>query len=229
MRSTVSSSCELKSTTFPVRQLHDQTAQNKRRCDIQSGERLIQKNQVGVVHQRRREQDLLPHSFGVRGERHIPVSIKPKQPQKAPNALNGRAAIHVPQCGDHHQVFHAAEVRIKVRLFGNIAQSPPEGHQVLRNGASVKQNLTRARFNQARDDLHGGGFAGAVCAEIAGYLSCARDKAHSLHRRNAGVTLMKLTHFERRVHRYLCSILLLRRQEVCHSSSTEKILFGVHP
>ena len=49
----------------PRRQPFHQFAQHQRRGDVQARKRLVENQQVGIVQQRGREQDLLPHAFRI--------------------------------------------------------------------------------------------------------------------------------------------------------------------
>ena len=65
------------------------------------------------------------------------------------------------------QIFAAGEVRIEVRLLGDVADAALEGLEVAVDVLAVEEDVAGGRLEQAGEHLHGGAFARAVGTEIA--------------------------------------------------------------
>ena len=65
-----------------------------------------------------------------------------------------------------------------MRLFGHVAHAALVGEQVALNGLAVEQDFAGGHFDESGDHFHGGGFAGAVRAEVAGDFAGPRGEGH---------------------------------------------------
>jgi hypothetical protein len=88
---------------------------------------------------------------------------------------------------DHLQVLGAGEVRIEMRLLGDIADDLAVGHGVAIDRLAAKENLAVGGLDEAGDHFEGGGLARAVGPEIAGDLAGGRHEADVLHGGDARV------------------------------------------
>ena len=92
----------------------------------------------------------------------------------------------VAELGDHGEVFGAGEMGVEVRLFGDVAHAALVGDEVVLDGLAVEENFAGGHFDEAGDHLHGGGFAGAVGAEVAGDFAGAGGEGHVVDGGNTG-------------------------------------------
>ena len=97
---------------------------------------------------------------------------------------------------DHGEVFEAAEVGVEVRLLGHVAHALLVGDEVVLDGLALEEDLAERHFHEAGDHLHGGGFAGAVGAQVAGDLAGAGGEADAVDGGDAGETLGDVAKFE---------------------------------
>jgi PadR family transcriptional regulator len=77
---------------------------------------------------------------------------------------------------------------IEVGLFGDIPEASLEGDEIPVNGNAIEQDFARGDFEEAGDHVHGGGFAGAVGAEIAGDLAGAGGERNLIDGNDAAET-----------------------------------------
>ena len=177
-RSTVSSSWELKRTTLPRAA---SSAMRLRRTSDEATSRpekgSVEQDEVGVVHEGGGEEDLLAHALGVGGQRDVAVGVQAEEAKQAVDALERGCGGEVAELGDHDEVLEAAEVGVEVRLFGDVAEAAAEGEEVVADGTAVEEDVAGGGLEEAGDHLHGGGFAGAVGAEVAGDLAGVRGEA----------------------------------------------------
>ena len=106
------------------------------------------------------------------------------QPEQAEEF--GSLALHLrlrqpAQATDQLQVFHAGEMGIDVRLFGNVAEAPLEADQVVADVGAVPENLARGRGQQAGEHFHRGGFTAPVGPQVSGDLAGRDGKRHVIH------------------------------------------------
>ncbi len=60
----------------PRSQLLNEAAQDQRGADVEAGEGLIQQQEIGVVHERRSEQDFLAHALRVARDGGVAVIVE---------------------------------------------------------------------------------------------------------------------------------------------------------
>src|SRR5579872_3246900 len=58
------------------RQLFDEAAEDQRGGNVQAGKRLVEQEKIGIVQQRRGEQDLLAHTFRMGRDRSVAVGME---------------------------------------------------------------------------------------------------------------------------------------------------------
>ena len=128
----------------------------------------------------------------------VPVAVQGEQAQQAVDAFGGGLRGQAAQLAHHDQVFEAAEMRVKMRLFGHVAHALLVGDQVALDGFAVEKDLARGRLDQAGDHFHGGGFAGAVRPQVAGDFARAGGEADVVHGGDAGKSLGDVAQFKHR-------------------------------
>jgi hypothetical protein len=100
---------------------------------------------------------------------------------------------------DHFQIFESREMRINVRFFRDVAETPPVGDSMALDRLTVKQDLAGTGLDQSGDHFQSGGFAGAIGPQISGYLTGACDEADILYGGDAGVEFGDVAQFEHRI------------------------------
>ena len=120
-----------------------------------------------------------------------------EQAQQSVDALGGAPGGQAAQLGDHGQILEAAQVRVEMRLFGHVAHALLVGDQVAANGLAAEKDFARADLDQPGDHFHGGGFAGAVGAQVAGDFARWGGEADVIYGEDAGETLGDVAQFER--------------------------------
>ena len=124
------------------------------------------------------------------------ISVETEQAQHGVDLFGGRFCGEVAELGDHGEVLVASEVGVEEGLFGDVAHAPLVGREVFADGPAFKADLAEGRLDEAGDHFDGGGFAGAVGAEIAGDLAGEGGEADVLNDGNAGVAFEKSIHLE---------------------------------
>ncbi len=89
---------------------------------------------------------------------------------------------------DHRQVFCAGEMSVEVRLLRDVPHAMFVSDQILLDALALKEDLSRRHADKAGDQLHGGGLARAIWAEVAGDLTGPGGEAHIVNGGNAGET-----------------------------------------
>src|SRR6202034_797840 len=65
------------------------------------------------------------------------------------------------------QVLESGEITVEVRLFRHVAQTSSKADEVVANVAAFIEDLAFGGMKQSGEHFDGGGFAGAIRAEIA--------------------------------------------------------------
>ncbi len=81
------------------------------------------------------------------------------------------------------------EVRVEIRLFRDVADLLLVGERILGQRTAVERDRSRARLEQADDDVDRGALAGAVRAEIADDLAALQLEADLVEREQPAVAL----------------------------------------
>ena len=106
--------------------------------------------------------------------------------------LGGKVA----ELGDHAEVFNAAQVGVEMRLFGDVAHALLVGDEVLLDGLAFEEDFSGAWVHESGDHLHGGGFAGAVGAEVAGDFAGPGGEAGAGNGGDSGEAFVDVAEFE---------------------------------
>ena len=186
----MSSSWELKSTTLPrCGQLLNEAAEDERGGDVEAGEGLVEKDQLGVVHEGGGDQDLLAHALGVAGDGGMAVVVEREKTKQAVDVFLRLTRRQIAKLSDHGEVFGPGEMGVEVWLLGDIAHAALVGDQIVLYGLAIEEDFAEGHFDEAGDHLHGGGFAGAVGAEVAGDFAGTGGKSDVVHGSDAGEVL----------------------------------------
>jgi hypothetical protein len=135
--------------------------------DIETGERLIENEELGVVNERSGDEDALAHSLGVGRDGRVLPRLKVEQTEEAFGfPLNDRF-LETAEAAHELEVFEAREVSVKVGFFRDVAEDAAKGDHIVVNILTVEKNATVVGTQQAGDDFDGSGFAGAIGSEKA--------------------------------------------------------------
>ena len=151
---------------------------------------------VRIVEERGRDQDLLPHPLGIGRHLRVLIVFEAEDADEPRDLFLERLARDAAELTDELEVLRAGEIRIEVRFFGDVADLRLVLDRRTIHRLTVEQQLTGGRFEQARDHRHGGRLARSVGPEQAENLTGLDGEVHALHRRNAGIVLSEVPRFE---------------------------------
>src|SRR5579864_7574117 len=83
-----------------------------------------------------------------------------------------------------------------MRLLWYVAHALLIGNQVVLNPFPIEEDLARGHLYERGNHFHGGGFAGAVRAQVAGDLAGAGRKADVIDCNDAGESFRNVAKFE---------------------------------
>ena len=152
----------------PVGQLAQHAAHHVDADRVKAGERLVEHQHLGVVHERGRELDAL-----LVAERELLGAVVGAlaQPEPLDPALGrrGRLALVVAVQPRHvDDLFADAHLRVQPALLRHVAEAP--AHRGV-DGPVAPADLAAVGLEHAEDDPHRGGLAGAVGADESEQLS----------------------------------------------------------
>src|ERR1700751_3869742 len=108
----------------------------------------------------------------------MPPGLKAKQTKKPIGLEFDKSFRHVAQTSDELQVFQTGEVRVDVSFLRDIPERGAVGLQIIADTFSLKEHLTVIWLEQARNDLHGGGFPRALGAHVSDDFAGADPKTN---------------------------------------------------
>jgi hypothetical protein len=76
-------------------ELLNQAAEHQRRADVETGERFVEQQHLGIVKKRGREQHFLAHALRVGGHRRVTVVVESEQTEEAIDRGRGRSGGQV--------------------------------------------------------------------------------------------------------------------------------------
>ena len=167
--------------------------------DVEAGERLVQHQQIGVVHQGRGQEHALPHPLGVDGHRVVAAVPEQEQLQQRGHLVRHDPLRHPAQAPDQRQILDRRQVGVEVRLLGHVADPAPVGHRIHGHRPAVERHRSRARLQQADDGVDRGALARSVRPQVAENLAAAHLEIHAIEREEGTVSLCQSMGFEHRV------------------------------
>ena len=154
-----------------------------RRQRVEAGERLVQDDQPGIVHQRAGQRHLLAHALGKSLAAFVQMRLEPERRQKRLRRGCGNRGIDAPEAGDEFEIFQRRQLVVDHRLVGD------PGHDLL-GGDGIGERIDaedgdRAGVGpqQAGDHAQGRGLAGAVGAEQGVEFAGANGQIERVDRR----------------------------------------------
>ena len=147
-----------------------------RGVDVQPRERLIQQDQVRVVQQGGRDQDLLPHALGIGVQPAGAVGRQAEGLEDVADAGLERILGHLVQAPAKLQELLPGEALEQGGGLGHVADPLLHVHGPLRQREAGHGNRPGVRRENAGDDLDGGALARAVGPQQAHDLACAQGE-----------------------------------------------------
>ena len=135
--------------------------------DVEAGEGFVKDEQFGVVEQGGGEEDALLHAFGIEGHLGVLPGVEAEDGEEFGGASFDGALREIAETAYELEVFEAGEMRVHVGFFGDVAEGGAVGFEVVADVLAVEGDVATGGFQEAGDDLDGGGFAGAVGADVA--------------------------------------------------------------
>ena len=100
----------------------DHRAQHQAGRHVETRERFVEHDQLGIVQQRRRQLHLLPHALREGGERRILIVLEAEQLHEALDLRVEHGIFQAAKTADQAQIFGCGEVGVEKRLFRNVAE-----------------------------------------------------------------------------------------------------------
>src|SRR4051812_45186461 len=155
----------------------DQVTHHQRGGDVEPRFGLVEDHDVGVVQERAGDQHLLAHPLRIAADRLLRGIAEAEQIEQRGDPLVEHAGRQLAQAADQLEMLAAGEERIQVRLLGDVAEAPPEGHEIGRDEPALEEDVAVGRLDQPRQHLHRRALAGPVRAEIAEHFARPDDEA----------------------------------------------------
>ena len=165
-------------------------------ADVESGRRLVEQDDVRVVQQPGRDQDLLPHAFRIGREPCMPVVVDSEEAEKPLDLLGEHVGLDLAEPSDEREVFGTGQVGVQVGCLRHVPDAPPVAEDVAMDALAVDADLSSGRFEEPRHHVDGGRLARAVGSEIAEHLAGARREADFADRGERAVVLGDPYHLE---------------------------------
>ena len=134
-------------------------------------------------------QDALLHSLGVVGDGGVLRGFEGEELKQAAGFVFDEPFLHAAQAADELEVFEAGEVGVDLGFFGDVAEMGAVGGEVFVDVAAGEEDFAVGGLDHAGDHLDGGGFAGAVGAEVAEDFAFAEGEADVLHGGDGAIAL----------------------------------------
>ena len=139
--------------------------------DVETGERLVEDENVGIVHESGDKQDALAHPLGIGTHGDVAVRPEGKEVKERTDGFGFVRLGHGAQGSDHVEIFLARQVGIQIGFLGHIAEAFAIRDEIFADVLAVVDDLAVGGLEEAREHFDRGAFAGAVGAEVAQHLS----------------------------------------------------------
>ena len=136
-----------------------------RRQRVEAGERLVEDDQPGVVHQRARQRHLLAHALGKSLAALVQMRLEPERHQQFLRGGFGRRRIDAPEAGDEFEIFQRRQLVINHRLVRHPRHDLLGGDGIGERIDAEYRDRAGIGPQQAGHHPQGRGLAGAVGAE----------------------------------------------------------------
>ena len=136
-----------------------------RRQRVEAGQRLVEDDQTGIVHQCARQRHLLAHAFGKSFAALVQMRLEPERHQKIMRRGLGRIGIDAPEAGDEFEIFQWRQLVIDHRLVRHPRHDLLGGDGICERIDAQYRDRAGVGAQQAGHHPQCRGLAGAVGAE----------------------------------------------------------------
>jgi hypothetical protein len=193
-----------------VRQEFDRLPHLGPRLRIEAGCRLVQEQHLGLVDQAHGDVELALHTARVRAHQTTRCVGEPEPLQQLlcpPANLPRRQAVQVAL---EDEVLATRRVRVDARLLADDPDRPADTLPLTHDVMPSHHCAPLARSRERREDLHGGGLAGAVGAEQPEDRAARDLQVEAVERADVlPVRLGEASGFNCRIHQNLLSFILV--------------------
>src|SRR6266478_1210612 len=134
--------------------------------DVEAGKRLVQDEQIGIVHESGDEKDALAHALGIRSERNVAMRPQGEELEEGIDSGVRARSGHGAQRCDHVEIFLAGEIGIEIGFLGNVAEALAVGDEVFVDILAVVSDFAVGGLEQAGPSLLASGHDTAgVCGQ----------------------------------------------------------------
>src|SRR6266478_3985241 len=159
--------------------------------DVEAGKRLVQDEQIGIVHESGDEKDALAHALGIRSERNVAMRPQGEELEEGIDSGVRARSGHGAQRCDHVEIFLAGEIGIEIGFLGNVAEALAVGDEVFVDILAVVSDFAVGGLEQAGEHFHRGAFSGTVRAQIAEYLARGEGEGYVLDGGNGAIVFVE--------------------------------------
>ena len=151
----------------PLHELAEQVLEQAGALGIEAHHRLVHHDDLGLVHQRAGDDQLLPHPVAVRfGELVLPAAQLEQLEQLVDPALDDRSFLSIQRRREAEEL-RTGQLVVDEGPVGNVPQ-PSLGHQRMALNVFARDvHGAGASAQDSRDHPHRGGLAGAIGAQEA--------------------------------------------------------------
>jgi len=143
-----------------------------RRSGIESGQRLIQNDEPGIVDQRACQGHLLEHALGKAAAEIVGVRAQSQPVDQLVRAPFGQRAFDLPEPGDEFEVFERGQAIVDHRLIGDPCGDALGRDRIAPRVDAEDENLAGIGLHESRHHAQDRGLAGPVRAEQRIELAC---------------------------------------------------------
>ena len=144
--------------------------------DVEAGERLVEDQEPGIMQQRSRDEDALLHALGVERDGRVAPGLEAEKREELVGLEVDEGLGQLAQAANELQIFEAGEMGVDVRFLRHVAEGGAIALEVEADALAFEEDLPGIGFEQAGDDFDGGGFTGAVGADVADDLAARMRK-----------------------------------------------------
>src|ERR1700730_534803 len=153
---------------------------DERGGDVETGKRLIQDEEIGIVHESSDEKNALTHALGVGTECDVAMRPEREEFEKGIDSDALARVGHGAQRADHVEIFLAGEIGIEIGFFGDVAETSAIGDQVFVNVLAVVGDFAVGGLEQAGEHFYRRAFSRTVRTQVAENLTGGKREGYVL-------------------------------------------------
>lgn len=171
------------------RESGDHPAYHQRTGHIEPRKRLVQHHQFGIVHERRNQNDALPHPLRVGPDRRIAAAIQRQRLEHRGGLLTELPLADPAQRRHQLQVFPTGQKTVQIGSLRHIPEPALERPEIAQHRLAPEQHRPSRRLDQPRDHLHDRAFPRAIRPEHAEHFARPDGETDTPHRGQRTVAL----------------------------------------